>query len=245
MSKIVNWKTFFILLGACVIGSVLVIPFQVALSPALSEFGAMLYVSALIQGLIIFSIASFFGLILARKVGFSLPILEGDNKIESLRNILGPSILWGVIGGVLIVLVALPFGELSFEMLMAETAVPMWASFLASFYGGIAEEVLMRLFIMSLLAWILIKIRVPKNISIWIAIIVSAIVFGLGHLPLTGELTTITTVVVARAVLLNGVGAIIFSLLYWKKGLESATIAHFSADIVLHVIVPLVAKILS
>jgi hypothetical protein len=35
---------------------------------------------------------------------------------------------------------------------------------------------------------------------------------------------------------LNGVLGVAFGRLYWKKGLESAMIAHFSADIVLHVI---------
>jgi len=39
---------------------------------------------------------------------------------------------------------------------------------------------------------------------------------------------------------LNGIGGIIFGWLYWKKGLESAMISHFSADIVLQVIFPFV-----
>lgn len=244
MRNIVNWKTFSILLLACVVGSVLVIPFQIGLSPALAGLGARLYIAAFLQGLVIFSFVTFFGLILARKVGFSLPILEGKNKAGSLKAILKPSIFWGVLGGVLIILSALPFGDISFDLLKAEMAVPTWAGFLASFYGGIAEEVLLRLFAMSLLTWLLMKMKLPKNVSIWVAIIISAVLFGLGHLPITGELTDITATVVVRAILLNGVGAIIFSLLYWKKGLESAMIAHFSADIVLHVITPLVARLI-
>jgi len=36
MKKIINWRTFFILLAACAAGSVLVIPFQAALTPALA-----------------------------------------------------------------------------------------------------------------------------------------------------------------------------------------------------------------
>jgi membrane protease YdiL (CAAX protease family) len=42
--------------------------------------------------------------------------------------------------------------------------------------------------------------------------------------------------VILRAVLLNGLGGIVFGYLYWKRGLEAAMIAHFSADIVLHVL---------
>jgi membrane protease YdiL (CAAX protease family) len=32
---------------------------------------------------------------------------------------------------------------------------------------------------------------------------------------------------------------ILFGWIYWKKGLEAAMVAHFSTDIVLHVIFPL------
>jgi len=37
---------------------------------------------------------------------------------------------------------------------------------------------------------------------------------------------------------LNGIGGMVFGWLYWKKGLEFAIISHFSADIVLQIIVP-------
>jgi membrane protease YdiL (CAAX protease family) len=41
---------------------------------------------------------------------------------------------------------------------------------------------------------------------------------------------------VARAVVLNGLAGIAFGYLYWTRGLESAMLSHFSADIILHVI---------
>jgi membrane protease YdiL (CAAX protease family) len=97
---------------------------------------------------------------------------------------------------------------------------------------------------MTLIVWIIFKIRKtadgkPTNTGIWLAIIISSVIFGLGHLPITSTLTSITPLIIVRAVVLNGVGGIIFGWLYWKKGLESAMISHFSADIVLQVIFPL------
>jgi membrane protease YdiL (CAAX protease family) len=243
MKNIVNWKAFAILSAACAVTSVLVIPFQVGLSPALADLGATLYLAAFMQGAVIFSVASFFGLMLAPKVGFSLLAIDGAFKWSKLAAIVKPSVIWGALGGVLIIVLALPFGEVSVDLLKSEMAVPAWAGFLACFYGGIAEEVLMRFFAMSLIAWILLKIKLPRTIGIWAAIAVSAVLFGLGHLPITGELTAITAEVVARAILLNGTGAVVFSVLYWKKGLASAMIAHFSADVVLHVIAPLAARL--
>jgi len=47
--------------------------------------------------------------------------------------------------------------------------------------------------------------------------------------------------VVTRAIVLNGLAGIVWGWLYWKSGLEAAMVSHFSADIVLHVIWPLLA----
>ena len=120
---------------------------------------------------------------------------------------------------------------------------PLWQRFLASIYGGIGEEIAMRLFLMTLIVWISSKIKrtptgLPKNLGVWIAIIMVSVLFGLGHLPMMAMFQKITPLVVVRAVLLNGICGIVFGWLYWKKGLESAMISHFSTDIVLHVILP-------
>ena len=66
----------------------------------------------------------------------------------------------------------------------------------------------------------------------------SALLFGAGHLPTTATLMPLTPLVITRALLLNGLGGIVFGWLYWKRGLLAAMLAHFSADIVLHVIAP-------
>jgi membrane protease YdiL (CAAX protease family) len=91
--------------------------------------------------------------------------------------------------------------------------------------------------------WITFKIKKsgdgnPTIIGIWLSIIIAAVLFGIGHLPATAQIVDLTGIVIVRAIVLNGIGGIIFGWLYWKKGLESAMIAHFSTDIVLHVITP-------
>ncbi|MCK7526806.1 MAG: hypothetical protein MZV64_59015 [Ignavibacteriales bacterium] len=52
-------------------------------------------------------------------------------------------------------------------------------------------------------------------------------------------LIPLTPLVITRAIVLNGLAGIGFGWLYWKRGLEFAMIAHFSADIVLHVLLAL------
>jgi membrane protease YdiL (CAAX protease family) len=78
----------------------------------------------------------------------------------------------------------------------------------------------------------------------WIAISLAALLFGLAHLPATRAVgLPMSPLVIARAIVLNGIGGVAFGWLYWKRGLESAMIAHFSADIVVHVIPPLLAML--
>jgi membrane protease YdiL (CAAX protease family) len=116
-----------------------------------------------------------------------------------------------------------------------------WKGFLASFYSGISEEILMRLFVMSLLAWLGSFIsRTPEgrptSAIFWVANILAAILFGLGHLRGVSSLLPLTTLVVLRTLSLNAVVGIVCGWLYQTRGLESAMIAHFTADIVLHVL---------
>ncbi|WP_143703918.1 MULTISPECIES: CPBP family intramembrane glutamic endopeptidase [Luteimonas] len=125
---------------------------------------------------------------------------------------------------------------------------------LASFYGGIVEELQLRLFLMTLLVWLAVWIArlqlpratrgqtpwpTPAPALMWAAIIAAAVLFGLGHLPTAAEVWSLDAGVVARTVVLNAIGGIAFGWVFWKRGLEMAVVAHFSADLVLHVLVPL------
>ena len=118
---------------------------------------------------------------------------------------------------------------------------PAWQGLLASAYGGIVEELLLRLGLMTLLVWVGVRLtrsEIARPVVVWAAIVTSALLFGAGHLPTTATLLPLTPLVITRALLLNGVGGIVFGWLYWKRGLLAAMLAHFSADIVLHVVVP-------
>ena len=122
-------------------------------------------------------------------------------------------------------------------------AMPVWKRFLACFYGGLCEETLMRLFLLSLVMWLLGKFwkapsGLPASGAFWTANILVAVAFGAGHLPLASQLTVLTPLLVTAIISLNGIVGLGFGYLYWKRGLESAMLAHFSADIVLHVLSP-------
>jgi membrane protease YdiL (CAAX protease family) len=254
MKNLINWKLFFVLLIICIAVSILVIPYSLEITSSQVKISAIIIILTIAQNLVMFSVVIFLGLLLSKNIEMGLPILqgvlEGKNKTKDLKSIILPSVCFGILAGILIILSSIPFNKLISELQLSEVSASVWKAFLASFYGGIAEEVLLRLFLVSLFVWITFKIKKtkdgrPTNFGIWLSIILAAIIFGLGHLPATSQITALTGTVVIRAIVLNGIGGIIFGWLYWKKGLESAMIAHFSADIVLHIIFPLVASFFS
>lgn len=211
---------------------------------------ALILFAQLIQTTVLFSIIIILGLFFTKKVGFGLPLIqaliEKKNYKKVLKDILGLSVGLGVLTAVIIFALDPIFTFLGAGVSTHQTIVPIWQKLLASFYGGITEEILLRLFLMSFFVWIgmkLFKKKQPTVTGIWIAIFLAAIIFGIGHLPITATLTQITPLVITRAIILNGVGGVIFGWLFWKKGLESAMIAHFTADIFLLTLLPLVFSI--
>ena len=107
-------------------------------------------------------------------------------------------------------------------------------------YGGIVEELMLRLFLMSLLVLLIKKLFVKSNQNLslpaWVyitSIILAALLFAAGHLPATAQLLGLSTPIVIRAFVLNGVAGLGFGYLYWKKGLSYAILAHMLVRIFL------------
>jgi membrane protease YdiL (CAAX protease family) len=92
---------------------------------------------------------------------------------------------------------------------------------------------------MTLLVWAAWRILqrgrgTPRAIYFVSAIVISSVVFGIGHLPLVSALeVNFTLPIVAFIVLANSLFGLIAGYLYWQKGLETAIIAHMSTHIVI------------
>ena len=263
MKSIINWRVFCILWIAAILATVAVLPYSLELQTSILATAVLplplpiVLAIQVIQNAILFAIMIFGGLFFAGRVGLGAPILEaatrGEQIVDKVRAILPSSILLGVI--ITLVVLALEFfffepallqdlGD-SANILNLRTSQPAaWKGLLASFYGGIAEEIQIRLFVMSFLVWLgrffsHTPDGKPTNPVFWTANILAAVLFGLGHLPVTSLLVPLTPLVIARAVVLNGLLGIVWGWLYWKRGLEAAMISHFTADLVLHVLLAL------
>jgi hypothetical protein len=133
--------------------------------------------------------------------------------------------------------------------LPAQAAVELhWLGLLSSvLYGGIVEEVLLRLGVMTLLVWLL-GLSLRRRFALeqlpawvfWIAIGASALLFAAGHLPVTFALLCPAsgdcTPLIVRALLLNGVAGVGFGYLYWRHGLMAAMVAHMLTHVLMQVV---------
>ena len=230
--------------------AVAVVPYAFALNPSVqAAIPVPLPIFLAIQwgqtALMLF-LLSWLGLHLGQSLGLDSPwarALLTKKSLESFpKESLGVAIIVGAAVACLLLLL-----DLGFQSLMPPTAqaivpsVDLWKRLLACFYGGLAEELLLRLGLMTLILWLVWKAarqtqRPPTAPMFWLAIVLAALLFGVGHLPAAASVWPLTTVVVARVLLLNALGGIAFGYLYWRRGLEHAMLAHFAADIVLHVV---------
>ncbi|MFL6467038.1 MAG: type II CAAX prenyl endopeptidase Rce1 family protein [Pyrinomonadaceae bacterium] len=206
----------------------------------------LIQILAVIQPGVLMTLAVLIGVWLAPKVGLHSPAVEAiaDNKpfLPVLRPQIMPAIIAGLLSGVAIVacwLLVKPFLTAEF-IARAEAFNVMMPPITRFLYGGFTEEVLLRWGVMTLFVWGLWKIlgrsseSSPRPIWFVIGIVASALLFGAGHLPiasaLSGGLTVPLTIYVITA---NSIFGIVAGFLYWKRGLESAILAHILVHVVL------------
>ncbi len=199
------------------------------------------------QAGLLLTLLSFCGLRMGHRVGLGAPWLRSRLTGRTCaRQPWISALLLGMSAGLLILALDPLFAPYMPAAIRPQAPTVASASalagFLASFYGAIAEELQLRLFVMTLLAWLLVRFAPGWStpLRFWLAIILAAALFGAGHLPAAAQIWPLDAVVLARTLVLNGVGGLVFGWYFWKHGLESAMLAHFGTDLVLHVFAPLV-----
>ncbi|MDB5976608.1 MAG: hypothetical protein JWR07_3368 [Nevskia sp.] len=232
------------------IATVGVLPYTMALNPMLfTRIHVALPVFVLtqfLQGFVVLILLSWAGLRLGRAIGLESPIAHAlmfrTAALPLPKKTLASAVVGGsVAGATLLVMDSFLRPFMPSTVLPTPAGIDLWKRFLACFYGGITEELICRLFLMTLLVWICWrstsdKGSPPNTWMLWFGIVGAALVFGLGHLPATAMVWPLTPLVVARTLLFNAVGGIVFGWFYCRWGLEHAMVAHFAGDLVLHVV---------
>ena len=204
---------------------------QQALEQGLTEtiIGLITAVQSAGYGLVLGAV----GIILGKETG----LWKDERTIAKKPLII--TIIVSVIGGLALILPDLLFFGKHIQVIMDSYAAKPTVPYLLATvtYGAVIEEVMLRLFMMSLIAFILHKLFWRKRetthvAALVLANIISAILFAAGHLPATAMLMGITPMILLRCFLLNGGFGLLFGWLYRKYGLRYSMLAHGGCHII-------------
>ena len=226
-------------------GLIAVFPLPEGTPPPELPSPAVLKLVSIIQPAVLVSLAVAIGIWLSPKVGLNAPVArafaERQPIMPALRPLIFPGIVAGLASGLAIVgawLISKPYLPAEF-ISRAEVFNKFIPHALRILYGGFTEEILLRWGLMTFLVWLMTRLfqrdrHKPRAIFFVVAIAVSAVVFGLGHLPVASFLAGgLTAPIVIYVVTANSLFGIVAGFLYWRRGLEAAMIAHMFAHVVL------------
>lgn len=191
------------------------------------------------QSAVLVAGAVWLGVALSRPLGLGAPVLQAavssGGSWKALAPQLAPAAAVGV--GVAVLLYILQqVTPTELTVAASRMEIPLAAKLL---YGGVTEEVLMRWGVMTLIAWVAWRLAGRRERalapSIALAIVLSALLFGLGHLPAARAMgAALSPPVVGYIVLGNALPGLLFGLLFWRWGLEAAMLAHALAHLLFH-----------
>jgi hypothetical protein len=190
-----------------------------------------------LQSVLLLMAAVFAGTRLAPRIGLQAPLLSAvlarEPALRLMQSRLWPAIAGAAVGASILLLHAslLPPALREWQQ---QNALPLIVRVL---YGGFTEEILVRWGLMTSLAWLVWRTGKGEDGVLapwmaWTAIAISAIVFGIAHLPAARALLgepgmQLTGLIVAS----NTAFGIMAGYLFWRYGLEAAIFAHVFAHI--------------
>ena len=173
------------------------------------------------------------GILLGKKIGL------WKDETTLTKTPLTASLIAALVGGLVLILSDVLFFGHYCEPIMASYATKPTIAYLIGTvtYGAVIEEVMLRLFWMTLIAFLLHKLfekktELPAARILIAANVVSALLFAAGHLPATFQLLGNSPMLLARCFLLNGGLGFLFGELYRRYGLRYAMIAHGGCHVV-------------
>jgi hypothetical protein len=234
------------LMVAASLASVAILPYAAAITRQdLSDQPLWLLLAmTVVQNLIVIGPLTALGLWLGPKIGLGAPDLHdlvfgGPDAARQVRSSMILAAVVGALAGAVTLVLAITFAP-SLPTELADMPWPTWwEGLLAAISAGVNEELMLRLGLMTLVAWIGTRISGSRRVTptvAWIANILTALSFGALHLPLAAAIAPLTIEMVIRTMVMNSSLGVIFGWLYWRRGLLAAMVAHFSVDVMLHVI---------
>jgi hypothetical protein len=240
-----DWAIFGLLVTICIPGLVISAPrliealqttIEANLRPGQKLPSRFVLVGlSIAQNVIIVAIAAAIGTALAPRVGLGAPFFEalvaGEPLWPALVPQLIPTLLIGISGSLFFLAVYYWIVRPRLDAHTVRCAenlrrtLGVWGRLL---YGGIVEEVIVRWGLMSLLVWVGASLFGGSTLGVvWTAIVMTGLLFGLGHLPSHFAVGCRKTPMFIGSVIgLNLWVSLLFGWLFWQYGLLAAILAH-------------------
>jgi hypothetical protein len=188
------------------------------------------------------------GLRIGRTCGLGAPLIEAVLYPSLPSRSLGPPLVIAALAGAGLgagVLLALRFGlaaavpQLT-ARLASEAGVAAWKRWLIAFDSAVLEEMMFRLLLVT---GLVVLARHAATVSsgpgprwtLALPVVIVAGGFAAAHLRPWLAVASPTPALVGGVLLLNAAGGLVFGWLYVTRGIEAAMVAHFVADVLLHV----------
>ena len=253
-----NWKVFFALWFASIVGIVAVLPYALTLQAPLLDKNPLpipfetLIAVQIVQNAVLFGVVLLLGLFLAKRIGLGAPILErlfaGEKIVDDIKPFLLPTVIFGVVGALIIIGLD-TFGFYACTQSRIESSrrrIQRRSNHsVARIPGFVLRRHRRRDF--ASIVFDVIAGRVGQicqshlrgSTNGWRVVggeYSRGDLVWLGAFACNGCTDVDHTARHCRAIVLNGLLGIGFGYFYSKYGLESAMLSHFSADLVLHVL---------
>lgn len=209
---------------------------------AAAQMPAPMWVMALVVFggvLVVYGLLGFVGASLAKALGWPQII---DAAVSLRQRFFSPLVL-GALYGLFMIVVDLVFSQLSGLSRLPHPKFP--GSLLASLSAAIGEEIIFRLFFISLWTWVISRLILRGKAQtpvFWVVTFFSAIAFSASHLPSFmviqqyQSIAQISPLLLAEIFVLNGGLTFLAAAQMKRSGYLAAAGVHFWADVIWHVV---------
>lgn len=184
------------------------------------------------------------GIGLGRKLGLGTPLIDAllSREPGALARLRRDATLAGILG------LLLGIGLLGLRAFTASSLPPelpalghrgVIGGLAVSVGAAVAEEVWFRLGLMTLFVWCIARLaghRKVRPVIAWPVILITAVGFGLAHLPQLVSYGAGSPFAIGGTILGNVLVGTLYGWCYWRRSLIAAMVAHFAVDLVLHVL---------